>query len=157
MVVTVTDNLGASFSTSKRKDGSTMIVKVISANAWNHSWYIGMRESDQYLSMLDELNHNDLSLEFCGGKPLVYLHMVKDEPFKIKIAYDICQLILKNMGLRACVISRGYGGKTKYPHTVNKNDTFNKVGDEPIILSKNGEVIVSKNKKESKTASKYSA
>ena len=43
------------------------------------------------------VNHNDLSLEFCGGKPLVYLHMVKDEPFKIKIAYDICQLILKNI------------------------------------------------------------
>jgi hypothetical protein len=63
MVVTVTDNLGASFSTSKRKDGSTMIVKVISANTWNHSWYTGMRESDQYLSMLDELNHNDLSFK----------------------------------------------------------------------------------------------
>ena len=43
------------------------------------------------------VNHNDLSLEFCAGKPLVYLHMVKDEPFKIKIAYDICQLILKNI------------------------------------------------------------
>ena len=43
------------------------------------------------------VNHNDLSLEFCGGKPIVYLHMVKDEPFKIKIAYDICQLILKNI------------------------------------------------------------
>ena len=40
-----------------------MIVKVISANAWDHSWYIGMRESDQYLSMLDELNHNDLSFK----------------------------------------------------------------------------------------------
>lgn len=43
------------------------------------------------------VNHNDLSLEFVSGKPLVYLHMVKDEPFKIKIAYDICQLILKNI------------------------------------------------------------
>jgi len=43
------------------------------------------------------VNYNDLSLEFCAGKPLVYLHMVKDEPFKIKIAYDICQLILKNI------------------------------------------------------------
>ncbi len=43
------------------------------------------------------VNHKDLSLEFCGGKPIVYLHDVKDEPFKIKIAYDICQLILKNV------------------------------------------------------------
>ena len=43
------------------------------------------------------VNHKDLSLEFCGGKPIVYLHDVKDEPFKIKIAYEICQLILKNV------------------------------------------------------------
>ena len=43
------------------------------------------------------VNHKDFDLEFCGEKPIVYLHDVKDEPFKIKIAYDICQLILKNV------------------------------------------------------------
>ena len=43
------------------------------------------------------VNHKDFSLEFCGGKPVIYLHIVKEEPFKIKVAYDICQLILKNM------------------------------------------------------------
>ncbi len=58
------------------------------------------------------------------------------------------QLLLKDMGIKACVISRGYGGKIKYPHYVNKNDTFDKVGDEPIILSKKGEVIVSKIKRD---------
>ena len=57
------------------------------------------------------------------------------------------QLLLKDMGIRACVVSRGYGGKNKYPHYVTKNDTFCKVGDEPIILSKKGAVIVSKVKK----------
>ena len=57
------------------------------------------------------------------------------------------QLLLKDMGIRACVVSRGYGGKNKYPHYVTKNDTFFKVGDEPIILSKKGAVIVSKNKR----------
>jgi len=57
------------------------------------------------------------------------------------------QLLLKDMGIRACVVSRGYGGKNKYPHYVSKNDTFCKVGDEPIILSKKGAVIVSKLKK----------
>ena len=41
------------------------------------------------------VNHKDFSLEFCGGKPVIYLHIVKEEPFKIKVAYDICQLILK--------------------------------------------------------------
>ena len=58
------------------------------------------------------------------------------------------QLLLKDMGIRACVVSRGYGGKNKYPHYVTKNDTFCKVGDEPIILSKKGAVIVSKVKKD---------
>ena len=43
------------------------------------------------------VNHIDLDLEFCGGKPIVYLHDVKEEPFKIKVAYNICQLILKNV------------------------------------------------------------
>ena len=57
------------------------------------------------------------------------------------------QLLLEDMGIRACVVSRGYGGKNKYPHYVSKNDTFCKVGDEPIILSKKGAVIVSKVKK----------
>ena len=58
------------------------------------------------------------------------------------------QLLLKDMGIRTCVVSRGYGGKNKYPHYVTKNDTFCKVGDEPIILSKKGVVIVSKVKKD---------
>lgn len=58
------------------------------------------------------------------------------------------QLLLKDMGLRACVISRGYGGKIKYPHYVTKNDTFYKVGDEPIMLSRKGKVIVSRIRKE---------
>ena len=40
---------------------------------------------------------NDFSLEFCSGKPVVYLHNVHAEPYKIKIAYNLCKLILKNM------------------------------------------------------------
>jgi hypothetical protein len=43
------------------------------------------------------VNHTDLCLEFCGEKPIVYLHDVREEPFKIKVAYNICQLILKNV------------------------------------------------------------
>ena len=58
------------------------------------------------------------------------------------------QLLLEKMGIRACVVSRGYGGRNKYPHYVTKNDTFCKVGDEPIIMSKKGAVIVSKVKKD---------
>ena len=58
------------------------------------------------------------------------------------------QLLLKDMGIKACVVSRGYGGVIKHPHYVSKDDTFHKVGDEPIILSKKGSVIVSKIKKE---------
>ena len=58
------------------------------------------------------------------------------------------QLLLEKMGIRACVVSRGYGGRNKYPHYVTKNDTYCKVGDEPIIMSKKGAVIVSKVKKD---------
>ncbi len=58
------------------------------------------------------------------------------------------QKLLEEMGIKACVVSRGYGGKIQSPHYVTKNDTYHKVGDEPLILSKNGAIIVSKNKKD---------
>ena len=58
------------------------------------------------------------------------------------------QKLLEEMGIKACVVSRGYGGKIQRPHYVTKNDTYHKVGDEPLILSKNGSIIVSKNKKD---------
>ncbi len=58
------------------------------------------------------------------------------------------QILLNDMGIKACVVSRGYGGIIQYPHYVNQNDNFQKVGDEPIILSKKGAVIVSKNKRD---------
>ena len=53
-------------------------------------------------------------------------------------------IVIKRCRIKTYVISRDYGGKNKYPHYVTKNDTFCKVGDEPIILSKKGAVIVSK-------------
>lgn len=43
------------------------------------------------------VNREDFSLEFVSGKPVIYLHYVKDHPENIKTAYNICQLILKNM------------------------------------------------------------
>ena len=64
-----------------------------------------------------------------------------------KLRYNSSTIVIKRDGNKACVVSRGYGGKNKYPHYVTKNDTFCKVGDEPIIISKKGAVIVSKVKK----------
>jgi len=58
------------------------------------------------------------------------------------------QKLLEEIGIKACIVSRGYGGKIQLPHYVTKNDTYDKVGDEPLILSKNGAIIVSKNKKD---------
>ena len=58
------------------------------------------------------------------------------------------QKLLEDMGIKACIVSRGYKGKIQRPHYVTKNDTFDKVGDEPLMLSKKGAIIVSKNKKE---------
>ena len=48
------------------------------------------------------------------------------------------QKLLAEIGIKACIVSRGYGGKIQRPHYVTKNDTYDKVGDEPLIISKNG-------------------
>lgn len=42
-------------------------------------------------------NRDDFCLEFCSGKPMIFLHFIKDNPGKIKLAHKICKLILKNM------------------------------------------------------------
>ena len=63
-------------------------------------------------------------------------------------SYDVSPKLLEDMGIKACIVSRGYRGKIQRPHYVTKNDTFDKVGDEPLMLSKKGAIIVSKNKKE---------
>lgn len=42
-------------------------------------------------------NREDFCLEFCSGKPMIFLHFIKDNPGKIKLAHKICKLILKNM------------------------------------------------------------
>lgn len=44
---------------------------------------------------------------------------------------------LARMGLKAGVVSRGYGGKApRYPHIVNENSTPAKCGDEPFMIYK---------------------
>lgn len=42
-------------------------------------------------------NRDDFCLEFCSGKPMVFLHFIKENPSKIKLAHKICKLILKNV------------------------------------------------------------
>ena len=39
----------------------------------------------------------DFTLEFIMGKPVIFLHKVKDNEKSVKVAYNICKLILKNM------------------------------------------------------------
>ena len=57
------------------------------------------------------------------------------------------QILINEIGFKPHVLSRGYGGKLKGPLYVSKNHSFRDVGDEPIILSKTGPVLISKNKK----------
>ena len=57
------------------------------------------------------------------------------------------QCLLKEMGLQPHVVSRGYGGKSKGPIYVSATSTYSEVGDEPILLSKTGPVLVAKDKK----------
>lgn len=49
---------------------------------------------------------------------------------------------LSRMGLRAVILSRGYGGTEKGPIVVGKKHTAFDVGDEPILLSRSGPVWV---------------
>ena len=39
----------------------------------------------------------DFTLEFKSGKPIIFLHKVKDNKKSVKLAYKVCKLILKNM------------------------------------------------------------
>ena len=62
-----------------------------------------MKENDSYkygifLSLTrGVVNRKDFSLEFIMGKPVIFLHKVKENSKNIKTAYNICKLILKNM------------------------------------------------------------
>jgi tetraacyldisaccharide 4'-kinase len=42
---------------------------------------------------------------------------------------------LRNNGFTPAVISRGYGGSTKLPTSVNANSSANLVGDEPVLIA----------------------
>lgn len=49
---------------------------------------------------------------------------------------------LTRMGIRTVILSRGYGGTEKGPMVVGKKHTAADVGDEPLLLSRNGPVWV---------------
>ncbi len=57
------------------------------------------------------------------------------------------QTLLSGMGFKAHVVSRGYGGKLKGPAYVSEISSFSDVGDEPILLSKTGPVLIAKDRK----------
>ena len=57
------------------------------------------------------------------------------------------QILLTELGNRPHVVSRGYGGKSKGPLYVSSSSSHRQVGDEPILLSKTGPVLISKNRK----------
>ena len=54
--------------------------------------------------------------------------------------------LLKNLGYNPVFLTRGYGGFKKGPLEVNNSHHFQDVGDEPILLSKVGTTIVSRNR-----------
>ena len=57
------------------------------------------------------------------------------------------QVRLAGQGIDVHVISRGYGGSIAGPHRVSeRSDSFEKVGDEPLMLSANGTVWVSRDR-----------
>ena len=66
-------------------------------------FYNDMEKNDQlnygiFLSLKSGVvNREDLHLEFVMGKPIVFVHNAREHPYKIMLAYKVCQLILKNM------------------------------------------------------------
>ena len=54
--------------------------------------------------------------------------------------------ILKELGYNPVFLTRGYGGTYKGPVEVKKFHRFRDVGDEPLLLSKIGTTIISKNR-----------
>ncbi|MDV6314889.1 tetraacyldisaccharide 4'-kinase [Idiomarina sp. HP20-50] len=52
---------------------------------------------------------------------------------KTPMVIALCQW-LKEEGWKPGVISRGYGGKGPFPHSVSENDDPNFVGDEPLLM-----------------------
>jgi len=49
---------------------------------------------------------------------------------------------LNRMGIRTVALSRGYGGSEKGPTTVNEKHTAAEVGDEPLLLARQGPVWI---------------
>ena len=54
--------------------------------------------------------------------------------------------LLKKLGYKPVFLTRGYGGFKKGPLEVNNSHHFQEVGDEPILLSRVGTTIVSRNR-----------
>ena len=67
-----------------------------------------------------------------SGKTPMVLHLLK---------------LLKKRGLNIHVVSRGYGGNLKGPIKVEKEKhTFDQVGDEALLIAKENNIWISKNK-----------
>ncbi|MEN2494470.1 MAG: Tetraacyldisaccharide 4'-kinase [Hyphomicrobiaceae bacterium hypho_1] len=55
--------------------------------------------------------------------------------------------IVRELGGQPVFLSRGYGGRLKYPHQVIlQRDTARDVGDEPLLLAKYAKVVVSRDR-----------
>ena len=62
---------------------------------------------------------------------------------KTPLSLEIARL-LQERGLKPAFLTRGYGGRVRGPHTVDRDrDDAGKVGDEPLILARLADVVVS--------------
>jgi tetraacyldisaccharide 4'-kinase len=56
--------------------------------------------------------------------------------------------LLKGMGERPCFLTRGYGGKSQGPLLVQKGQSAEEVGDEPLLLAEQAPTVVSTDRAE---------
>lgn len=64
---------------------------------------------------------------------------------KTPLALHLCE-VLRELGKRPVVLTRGYGGRTSGPHWVQAGDTADAVGDEALLLRKAAPVLVARDR-----------
>ena len=133
MIATVTDKMGALFSTSRKKDGSEMIVKVVSTQGLNNTWYKD-KSKTTFLNSLRGMNHNDISFKIlsltetlnaenpCASSSANCSDIVQKHYFNVSCNDNFDKYgELKFSQLAPCVCLEGWTGK--YCHL--ENQVFN--------------------------------
>lgn len=110
------------------RDSAPMIRLLLTPFSWVTSWATArrIRQTDSYDTGIPVICVGNATMGGTGKTP-VAIYLLKS---------------LRRLGINAVGLTRGYGGKEKGPVTVNETHTAADVGDEPLLLARNGPVWV---------------